>query len=251
MSKTRTLTSFWPWMDSLAIVPTSMLIFALMACAALGSIALTPTRLLSDAAPKVDIDSSIPKTFGDWRIDEKMVPIDPSPAQKATIEQIYDQTVNRTYVNSKGERVMLSVAYGASQTREMRAHRQEVCYAAQGFQISNLNHEIIGIAGARIPVTRMVAVHQYRTEPVTYWFTMGDGIVRSYLDRQVAQLKYAFSGLIPDGYLFRVSSIETNPAIAYNRQIEFANELLQATAPELRQKLLGGGAEQAISGPSD
>jgi EpsI family protein len=88
----------------------------------------------------------------------------------------------------------------------------------------------------------MVAVHQYRTEPVTYWFTMGNGIVRSYVDRQLAQMKYAFSGLIPDGYLFRVSSIETNPEIAYSRQIEFANQLLQATPPELRQKLLGRSA---------
>lgn len=240
MNKTRTLTAFWPWMDSFAILPTAMLIFALMACAALGSIALTPTRLLSDAAPKVDLESSIPKAFGDWRIDENMIPINPSPSQKATIEQIYDQTVSRTYVNSKGQRVMLSVAYGASQTREMRAHRQEVCYAAQGFQIKNLKHDVVAISGAQIPVTRMVAVHHYRTEPVTYWFTMGDGIVRSYIDRQLAQLKYAFSGLIPDGYLFRVSSIETNPEIAYTRQIEFANQLLQASAPELRQKLLGG-----------
>lgn len=244
MNKTRTLTAFWPWMDSFAILPTAMLIFALMACAALGSIALTPTRLLSDAAPKVDLESSIPKSFGDWRIDEKVIPINPSPSQKATIEQIYDQTVSRTYVNSKGQRVMLSVAYGASQTREMRAHRQEVCYAAQGFQINNLKHDVVAISGAQIPVTRMVAVHQYRTEPVTYWFTMGDGIVRSYIDRQLAQLKYAFSGLIPDGYLFRVSSIESDPEIAYTRQIEFANQLLQASTPELRQKLLGGSTNQ-------
>jgi EpsI family protein len=229
-------------MESFAIIPTAMLIFALMACAALGSIALTPTRLLSDTAPKVDIERSIPKTFGDWRIDENVVPINPSPTQKAVIEQIYDQTVGRTYVNSKGQRIMLSVAYGASQTREMRAHRQEVCYAAQGFQIKDLTHEVIAISGSQIPVTRMVAVHQYRTEPVTYWFTMGDGIVRSYLDRQMAQLKYAFSGLIPDGYLFRVSSIDNNPEIAYQRQIEFANELLQASAPEMRQKLLGSAS---------
>ena len=244
MNKTRTLTAFWPWMDSFAILPTAMLIFALMACAALGSIALTPTRLLSDSAPKIDLESSIPKTFGDWRVDENVIPINPSPAQKATIEQIYDQTVSRTYFNSKGQRVMLSVAYGASQNREMRAHRQEVCYAAQGFQINNLKHNVVAISGAQIPVTRMVAVHQYRTEPVTYWFTMGDGIVRSYIDRQLAQLKYAFSGLIPDGYLFRVSSIETDPEIAYTRQIEFANQLLQASAPELRQKLLGGSTNQ-------
>ncbi len=242
MNKTRTLPAFWPWMGSFAILPTAMLIFALMTCAALGSIALKPSRLLSDATAKIDIESSIPKTFGDWKVDESVVPINPSPSQQATLEQIYDQTVSRTYVNAKGQRIMLSVAYGASQTREMRAHRQEVCYAAQGFQINDLRHDLIAIGGTQIPVTRMVAVHQYRTEPVTYWFTMGNGIVRSYLDRQLAQIKYAFSGLIPDGYLFRVSSIESNPEIAYERQIEFATQLLQASTPALRQKLLGESA---------
>jgi EpsI family protein len=244
MSKSRALTGFRPWLEAFTFPTTAMLIFTLMAVAALGCIALTPTRLLSDSAPKIDIAASIPKSFGDWQVDENVIPVNPSPTQRATLELIYDQTVSRTYVNSKGQRIMLSVAYGASQTREMRAHRQEVCYAAQGFQINDLKHELISIGEISIPATRMVAVQQYRTEPVTYWFTMGNEIVRSYLDRQLAQIKYAISGLIPDGYLFRVSSIESNPEIAYRQQIEFAGQLLQASTPELRRKLLGEAEPQ-------
>lgn len=232
-----------PRMEVVGAVATRSVAIALcvlMMLAALGALALTPNRRLADISEKIDLETAIPQRFGDWKIDTTTVPIPPSPSQKETLELIYDQIVSRTYMNSKGERMMLSVTYGSSQTKEMRAHRQEVCYAAQGFQIKGLRHEMISISGTDIPVTRMVATHQYRNEPVTYWFTMGNTVVRSYFDRQAAQLRYAFSGLIPDGYLLRISSIDNQPESAFAKQQNFANQLLEASAPVLRQKLLGG-----------
>ena len=47
----------------------------------------------------------------------------------------------------------------------------------------------------------MVATQGPRVEPVTYWFTTGDRVVLTYLQREMAQFKYALSGYIPDGYL--------------------------------------------------
>lgn len=134
---------------------------------------------------------------------------------------------------------MLSVAYGSAQTRKMRAHRQEVCYAAQGFEIKGLRYDNIEVAGADVPITRMIAVQRYRTEPVTYWFTIGDYLVRSYLDRQLVQLKFAFSGFVPDGYLFRVSSITAETDAAFSDQIAFSNELLLSMDRRLAVKLIG------------
>lgn len=235
-----------PRMEVVGAVATRSVAIALcvlMMLAALGALALTPNRRLADISEKIDLETAIPQRFGDWKIDTTTVPIPPSPSQKETLELIYDQIVSRTYVNSKGERMMLSVTYGSSQTKEMRAHRQEVCYAAQGFQISELKEVSISFSDAgQIPVTRMVAKHQYRTEPVTYWFTMGDMVVRSYVDRQIAQMKYALSGLIPDGYLFRVSSINTDSSDAFTNQVEFSSQILNAMDKRLAAKLLGGVA---------
>jgi EpsI family protein len=201
--------------------------------------ALHPTKKIADTAPKVNLEAAIPKAFGDWVTDENVVPISPSPVQQEALNKTYDQIVSRTYVNSAGQRVMLSIAYGSSQTAQLRAHRQEVCYAAQGFQINALKTDQVSIAGVQVPLTRMVAVHGQRSEPVTYWFTMGDFVVRSYLDREVAKFKYALSGFIPDGYLFRVSSIDNDSAGAFAKQLQFANQLLAVISPELRHKLLG------------
>lgn len=206
--------------------------------------ALTPKALLVDTAPRIDMEASIPEIFGDWSVDPAVTPISASPEQKETLDLIYDQMVSRTYVNSKGHRIMLSVAHGAAQNRQLRVHRQEVCYAAQGFQIKEIHSENIRLAGADIPMTRMIAVHGQRTEPVTYWFTMGDFLVRSHLDRQIVQLKYAFSGFVPDGYLFRVSSLASDSASAFTEQLAFSGELLRAMDRRLAEKLIGRAPAQ-------
>jgi EpsI family protein len=221
-------------------ISRTIVLLVMMLGASFASIALTPTKRLSDSTQRIDLESVIPLAFADWKHDPSVTPIKPTPEQKETIDQIYDQIVTRTYIDSQGRRVMLSVAYGSAQTRSMRAHRQEVCYAAQGFQINQLQDSILNISGVQVPVTRMVAVQGGRIEPVTYWFTMGDSLVRSYVDRQIAQLKYAFSGFIPDGYLFRVSTIGLDVDDAYVSQLEFSSQFMNAVTPELRKKLLGG-----------
>ena len=155
------------------------------------------------------------------------------------MSKIYDQVLSRTYVNSRGERIMLSITYGSRQNQQMRAHRQEVCYSAQGFRISQLQRLPLTVGGAQVPVARMVATQGQRVEPVTYWFTMGDSAVMSYVDRELTQLRYAMVGQIPDGYLVRVSSLSSDPTKAFSEQLQFANALISSVDPELRRRLIG------------
>lgn len=217
-----------------------LVVLALMLCASALSVVAVPTKLLADTRPGFNLEASIPKSFGDWSVDPFMVPIPPSPDQESAMRQIYDQILSRTYVNSKGERMMLSITYGSRQNQQMRAHRQEVCYSAQGFKISRLQRLPMEVAGATIPSARMVAIQGQRVEPVTYWFTMGDSAVMSYLDREVTQLKYALSGKIPDGYLVRISNLSSNADQAFERQADFANALMSSLDGELRKRLTGG-----------
>ena len=85
----------------------------------------------------------------------------------------------------------------------------------------------------------MVASSGPRVEPVTYWFTMGSKVVRSYYDRQLVELKYALSDFIPDGYLFRVSTLGRDEAASFRVQHGFANDLMKSLSPEVRARLLG------------
>ncbi len=215
-----------------------LLVGAVMVLAAGAALALKPSRSPQDAAA-FDLEESVASSFGDWIVDANVVQIPPTPDVQANLEKIYAQIVSRTYVNSRGERMMLTVAYGGDQSDALKAHRQEACYAAQGFEIRDVVHENLRFGGKAIPVTRLLAVRGPRSEPVTYWFTMGDRVVLGRLERLVVQLEFGLSRRIPDGMLVRVSSISNNPARAYESQEEFIGALLQGMRQGDVQRLLG------------
>jgi len=209
-----------------------------MLAAAGAAVAFKPTRA-QPGSTGLDLEEVIPTSFGGWSIDPGIVPIVPAPDVQANLDRLYNQVVSRTYVSARGERVMLTVAYGGDQSDALKAHRQEVCYAAQGFEIRNVRHETLRLRGKTIPVARMLAVRGPRSEPVTYWFTMGDRVVLGRLERLMVQLSFGLSGRIPDGMLVRVSSISTDPARAFRGHEEFISALLEGMRQGEIHRLLG------------
>jgi EpsI family protein len=208
----------------------------LMSGAALAAPHLKPVRA-EGAAP--DLESLVPAAFGDWSIDPTVVPVPPSAEVQAKLDRIYGTTLSRTYVNGRGERMMLVLAYGGDQSDALKAHRQEVCYSAQGFQVSGLSQGELQSQGRTIPVTRMLAVQGDRSEPVTYWFTMGDRVVRGRLERLGVQLSSGLHGVVPDGVLVRVSSLSTDAPGAYAAQQRFMGQLLAAVPADAATRLAG------------
>ena len=200
-----------------------MMTAAVVACIAMvGTSAAAPAlKPVADSGPKPDLEKVIPAQFGDWKIDPEIVQVTPAPDVQANLARLYRQILSRTYVNSRGEQMMLTVAYGGDQSDALKAHRQEVCYSAQGFAIEGLRHGTLAGAGREIPVTRFHATLAERSEPVTYWFTMGDRVVRGRAERLRVQLEHGFAGRIPDGMLVRVSNLSPDPASAYAAHAAF------------------------------
>ena len=216
------------------------LVIALCMFAAAGmALALKPTQKLANSEPKIDLEVLIPKAFGNWKIDETIVPLIADPAQKALMSQIYNQTLARTYVNPDGDRIMLAIAYGGSQSDSMAVHKPEVCYPGQGFQIIKNATAVFSTGEGSIPVRRLVATHGQRIEPITYWTTVGDAVAVNGLKWKLQQLKYGLTGKIPDGLLFRVSSIDANDTRAYQLQDEFTRDLIKAMSPSGRERIIG------------
>jgi exosortase B len=188
----------------------------------------------------LDLERVIPAQFGDWRVDPEVVPIAPTPDVQANLDRLYRQVVSRTYANSAGQRMMLTVAYGGDQSDALKAHRQEKCYEAQGFQIVALEHGTLPIAQRTIPVTRMVAVRGERIEPVTYWFTMGERVVLGRAERLHTQIAAGLEGRVPDGMLVRVSSISPGASQAsFAAQQRFAGALFASVAAADLPRFIG------------
>ncbi|HEY4373058.1 MAG TPA: EpsI family protein [Burkholderiales bacterium] len=199
--------------------------------------ALKPAGVPPD--PTFNLERLIPQSFGDWHLDASIVPVPPSPDVQANLDKLYNQLVSRTYVNSHGERMMLSIAYGGDQSDSLKAHRQEVCYSAQGFVIRELLQGEVDVANHHIPVARLLAVKGQRSEPVTYWFTMGDHVVMSRLGRLLMQLRYGLQGEIPDGMLVRVSNLSGDSRASYQAHAGFLGALLAALDPRTLARVAG------------
>jgi hypothetical protein len=65
--------------------------------------------------------------------------------------------------------------------------------------------------------------------------------VQGKLQKRLVDLRYGLTGQIPDGLLFRISSIDGNQDRANQMQDQFVNQLLQAIPPTDRKRLSGVG----------
>ena len=217
-----------------------------MAAGSVGAWFGTPERRVADTRPPVDLARMVPASFGGWRIDPSVVPVHADPAVQAELDRIYVQTLSRTYVDGRGHQVMLVIAYGGQQSDTLGVHLPDVCYPAQGFEIVASSAAVLDTGFGRVPVARLVARQPRRYEPVTYWIRIGDTVDATGTRRKMTRLRYGMAGLIPDGVLFRISSLGQSDE-AFALQAGFARSLLAALDPSGREFLLGRPAPMAVA----
>ena len=221
---------------------TAFAIAILMFAASGAAIVAWPSAKLANELPAITLESAIPRQFGDWREAPLGFVQVVNPQTQELLDKIYSQILARTYVNANGYRIMLSIAYGSDQSGALQAHKPEVCYPAQGFVLHKNEAGVLATAWGDIPVRRLFTTLGSRQEPVTYWFTVGDTAIQGKLQKRLADLRYGLTGRIPDGMLFRVSSIDPDPAQAYRFQDLFVDQLLAAVSLDERKRLSGLGA---------
>lgn len=223
-----------------SILVRNLALGSLMLAAAGLAFALKPTAHLHDEANVIDLETLIPASFGKWQLDEKVAQMLVAPELQKVIDETYSQTLSRTYVSEDGKRIMLSIAYGGSHGEGMQTHRPEVCYPAQGFQlVKELPTANLAINDGNIEIKRLVAQQGPRHEPITYWVVVGDQQTRFGLQMKLAQMRYTLTGVIPDGMLVRVSSINASDDEAYNDQEDFIRSMIEAMSPLDRERLIG------------
>jgi len=220
----------------------AILISALMLVAGVGAFVARPDSRAARLEPAISLETLIPKHFGDWH--EKPFSYVVNPQARELIDKLYSETLSRTYVNSSGYYIMLSLAYGRDQRGDLQAHKPEACYPASGFTLHKSEPGQLVTPFGEISVVRLFTSKGSRVEPLTYWFKFGDEAVTGdeadrNFRRRMVELRYNFTGRIPDGLLFRVSSIDRDPARAKQMQDQFVNQLLQAVSPAERKRLSG------------
>jgi EpsI family protein len=131
----------------------------------------------------------------------------------------------------------------------LQAHKPEICYPAQGFTLRSNNPGTLATAFGGIPVRRLDTFMGPRQEPVTYWFTVGDKAIGGEaggLYKRIVEMRYGLTGQIPDGLLFRVSSIDPDSARAFRAHEQFVDQMLGAIPTADRQRLSGLAASGGV-----
>ncbi len=198
---------------------------------------LKPTKRMIDSAPAWRLEKIVPASFGEWKIGPPPVEII-DPATSALEKSLYGQILTRNYLDSKGRVIMLTIAYGGYQSKELQVHHPESCYTARGFQILNDHQDELKTKFGTLPIKRMFAVSENRKEPITYWIRVGNETAVG-MKVRLAQLRYSLTGEIPDGMLVRVSSIDPDTKAAYALQDGFIRAMLSAMGKEDRSHLVG------------
>ncbi|WP_338152852.1 exosortase B [Herbaspirillum aquaticum] len=206
---------------------------------------MTPEPLVVGTPP--NMEALVPKRFAGWvEVPSPYLQVDLSvgePGQTSN-ERPYDAVAMKTYRNAEGEQVMLALAYARQQRQEVKIHRPEICYEAQGFR--QLSHDLarFDLPGvADVEGDRFLMQNKNRIEAVSYWIHIGDAFPRGGLDTRMKLLRDGLEGKVPDGILVRASSLMNDPAEAdeaYRLQEDFLRDFVAALTPQGKALLLKG-----------
>lgn len=226
------------------MIRKSLVILGLFAAASVLTVWMTPKSTHSTSL-NVSLADTIPSSFADWKhLDlPKLSVINPDDADY--LNSLYSQLFDRVYINSENTMIMLSIAYGAEQRRNMLAHFPELCYPAQGFNIDDAQTMRIPLLAGSVDVKQIKTRRGNRFEDVTYWARVGKKLVSSRSDQKWESVKYGLNGVIPDGLIFRVSSIGVDDGFALHET--FINDLFASIDPVTQQFLASDYYREGVS----
>lgn len=212
------------------------------------SIAATP-RTHEVPEDAVNLAKMVPSEFGRWKeMKTGVVQMDLAPreGEERTTDQPYDQVLMRSYERDDGAIVMLALAYGRSQRQDVKIHRPELCYVAQGFElVKREKTQVVLSPQTTVPAYRLTTRARGRLEPVTYWIRIGNIIAESAWQSRWKIFTDGLTGVVPDGLLVRASSalpMDSDLGPAYQMQNEFLADLYAAVKVDNQRSLAGAPA---------
>lgn len=218
----------------------------LMTCLLVGAITarlLTPNAVHVEAYP--EFDQRLPSQVAQWTYTPSaMQQVAASTAKDTDLSQPYNEVSMRTYRDPQGHAVMLTLAWGQRQRQEVKVHRPDLCYVAQGYKVISLsNKQTTGFSGVSHPVLvhHMLAQNAQSYEAVAYWMRIGSNFSEGALETRMHIIEEGLKGRIPDGILVR-SSIRANTKeeaeAAFPLLDQFLLDLYGSTPSTLRPYLI-------------
>lgn len=148
----------------------------------------------------------IPEKVGGWtsRKSAELV----LPAEDEQQDKLYENLETRIYEGDGLPSMMLLIAYSSVQQNDVHVHRPEVCYPAAGFPILRSEPAEISFGPTKIFARELVADRGGLKERILYWVRVGKNFPIGWAEQRLTMAISNAKGVMPDGLLFRVSTIE-------------------------------------------
>lgn len=204
---------------------------------------------LHEQVNEPQLETSIPNKIGSWSaLASPLTQVSITQGNEPDINQPYDQSVLRTYADDQGHQIGVAVAWGKHQRQEVKIHRPELCYPAQGYAVKRLIDHTFSVTSTTTqqPITgkRMIALDRNGSmEVVSYWIRIGSIYSDSAFKTRMHILQEGLAGRVTDGVLMRVSQklpASAEPGqqeAAFQRQEQFAADLVRSVTPATRDLL--------------
>ena len=219
-------------------VRTAVVSLALVVAAVLAVVAAP--KLTEDTAP-IDMEANTPSVVGPWHVLQTSAIQVGLTTTANDINQPYDQTVMRTFVDNEGHAIHVALAWGRHQRQEVKIHRPELCYPAQGLAVESLKDTRFPLTLANdqpIVGKRMVAHNgSGMTELVSYWIRIGSTYSGNAWQTRLHIMQEGLAGRVTDGVLVRVSqrvSKDQDFEAAFHRQEQFIADLYNNSPAKLQ-----------------
>lgn len=206
----------------------------------------TPSDYLVDIKPREPLQSFAKPVIGSWQLDESSRVLITNAVLDDKLERAYTDLISETYLNADNKKVMLSVAYSDNQRDGLAVHLPEACYPAQGFEI--LERKQIPLTlndGRQLNIQYMKTQRGKRVEPLVYWTIAGDQQYRNNFEKKQVAIEYAFDNIIPDGLVFRVSTIEPDDTAALAIMTDFVRDFESNVAASDKSRFFGTQISQS------
>ena len=233
--------------NAVAVSRRELMIGAVLAGAAGTSFLLRPDSRMPPIENEL-FESWVPENVGNWQQVAASGVVLPPP--DVLRDRIYDNLVTRIYISPDSQPMMVLLAYNNVQDGVLQVHRPEVCYPVGGFNLSEPRAVKLDALDRSVPATMFTATGPSRTEQVLYFTRLGSAFPRSWVEQRLAVIDANVVGRVPDGILFRVSTISKDVDRSIESMSRFTKGFLAGSDPPLRRLLLTGGTEQD-SGFSD
>ncbi|MGQ3100395.1 MAG: exosortase-associated protein EpsI, V-type [Sphingopyxis solisilvae] len=178
----------------------------------------------------------IPARIGGWtsRKSAELV----VPAEDEGQDKLYENLETRIYEGEGLPPMMLLIAYSSVQRNDVQVHRPEVCYPAAGFPILWSKPTTIDVGGRKLTGRELVASRGGVNERIIYWVRVGDEFPIGWAEQRLTMALSNAKGVTPDGVLFRVSMIESDPEVAARALRTFIKAFMAASTSSFRENVL-------------